>query len=167
MKSIEKTQVVNATKEKVWNALFTDYGDIYLHNPAITKSHNMNGATKGALGCIRHCDFLGGIFVDEEITQVKENENFTCTVTNSSYPPAVKEMYAFYEVASLGDDKTEVKMTLNILTDPEMVADGIAEQMNEPLGFYLLGLKYNIETGTAVTMENFPGIMQTLAGANN
>ncbi len=92
---------------------------------------------------------------------MKDNKTFT--VTNSSYPPAVKEMYAVYEVAPKGEDKTEVKMTLNVLTDPEMVADGIAEQMKEPLGFYLFGLKYNIETGTAVTMENFPSIQQTLA----
>ncbi len=163
MKSIELKQVVNAAKEKVWNAIFVDFGDIYLHNPGMTKSNNMNDATKGALGCSRHCEFVNGMFVDEEITQVKENENFTVTVTNSSYPSEVKEMYAVYEVASLGDDKTEVKFTLNLLTDPEMVAEGIAAQMKEPLGFYLLGLKHNIETGTEVTMENFPSIMQALS----
>ncbi len=167
MKSIELKQVVNATNEKVWNALFNAYGDIYLHNPGIVKSFNMNDATIGALGCSRHCDFVGGMFVEEEITQVKENENFTVTVTNSSYPPAVKKMYAVYEITSLGDDKTEVKMTLNILTDPEMIAAGIAEQMKEPLGFHLIGLKYNIETGKTVTMENFPNIMQALKEANN
>jgi len=167
MKSVEVTQVLNTTKEKVWNAIYNDYGNIHLHNPGMIKSHNLNGATKGALGCSRHCEFEGGMFVEEKITQVKENENFTVTVTNSSYPPAVKEWYAVYEIASLEDEKTEIKMTLNILTDPEMMADGIIGQMKEPLGFYLLGLGYHIETGTAVTMENFPNILQDLAKASN
>lgn len=167
MKSVEITQVLNASKEKVWKTIYNDYGDIHLHNPGIIKSHNLNGATKGALGVSRHCEFEGGMFVDEKITQVKENENFTVTVTNSSYPPAVKEWNAVYEVASIGDEKTEIKMTLNILTDPEMMADGIIEQMKEPLGFYLIGLGYHIETGTAVTMENFPTILQDLAKINS
>lgn len=162
MKSIEVTQVLNATKEKVWNALFNDYGDIHLHNPGIIKSHNLNDATKGALGCSRHCEFEGGMFIDEEITEVNENENFTVKVTNSSYPPAIKEWFSIYQINALGDDKTEVKMTLNILTDPEEMAEGMVEQMKEPLGFYLLGLGYHLETGTAVTMENFPSIMQSL-----
>jgi len=166
MKSIEVTQVLTAEKGKVWNALFNDYGDIHLHNPGVIKSHNLNGATKGALGCSRHCEFEGGMFVDEEITQVKENESFTVTVINSSYPPAIKEWYSVYEVASLGDDKTKVKMTLTIQTDPEIMADGMLEQMKEPLGFYLLGLGYYLETGTAVTMENFPSILQASAEAN-
>lgn len=167
MKSIEVTQVLNAAKEKIWNALFNDYGDIHLHNPGIVKSHNLNDATKGALGCSRHCEFVDGNFIDEKITQVKENKTFTVTVINSSYPPTVKEWYSVYELTSLGDDKTEIKMTLNILTDPEMMADGIVEQMKEPLGFYLIGLGYYIETGTAVTMDNFPNIMQTLSEANS
>ncbi len=162
MKSIEVTQVLNATKEKVWNALFNDYGDIHLHNPGIIKSHNLNDATKGALGCSRHCEFEGGMFIDEEITEVNENENFTVKVTNSSYPPAIKEWFSIYQINALGDDKTEVKMTLNILTDPEEMAEGMVEQMKDPLGFYLLGLGYHLETGTAVTMENFPSIMQSL-----
>ncbi len=167
MKSIEVTQVLNAAKEKVWNALFNDYGDIHLHNLGIVKSHNLNDATKGALGCSRHCEFVDGNFIDEEITQVKENENFTVTVKNSSYPPALKEWYVVHEVVSTEDEKTEVKLTLNILTDPEMMADGMVEQMKEPLKFYLIGLGYHIETGTAVTMENFPNIMQTLSEANS
>lgn len=162
MKSIEVTQVLNATKEKIWNALFNDYGDIHLHNPGIIKSHNLNDATKGALGCSRHCEFEGGMFIDEEITEVNENENFTVKVTNSSYPPAIKEWFSIYQINALGDDKTEVKMTLNILTDPEEMAEGMVEQMKEPLGFYLLGLGYHLETGTAVTMANFPSIMQSL-----
>lgn len=166
MKSIELTQVVGADKAKVWNALFTEYGNIYRHNPGMTKSYNMNDALEGSLGCSRHCDFVNGMFVEEEITQVEDNKRFTVTVTNSSYPPAVKEMFAVYEVAELGDDKTEVKMTLNLLTDPEMVADQILGQMKEPLGFYLLGLNHYITTDVEVTMENFQEIMQA-ATANS
>jgi len=167
MKTIEVRQVLNAEKEKVWNALFNDYGDIHLHNPGIIKSHNLNGATKGAIDCLRHCEFEGGMFVDEKITEVKEKESFTVTVTNSSYPPAVQEWFSVYELMSLEDKKTEVKMTLNILTNPEMIADGLIEQMKEPLGFYLIGLGYHIETGTEVTMENFPNILKTIAEANS
>lgn len=161
MKSIEVKQVLNTEQSKVWNALFNEYGNIHLHNPGIVKSHNLNGATQGGLGCSRHCEFVGGMFVDEEITQVFENEKFTVTVTNSSYPPAVKQWFADYEVSTVEENKTEVKMTLNILTDPEMMADGMLEQMKEPLEFYLIGLGYHIETGTAITMENFPSIMQS------
>lgn len=167
MASIEVKQVLNSEIEKVWNALYNDYGNIYLHNPGIVKSNNLNDATKGALGVLRHCEFVDGMFVDEEITQVTENKNFTVTVTNSSYPPAIKKWYADYEIEALEDNKTEVKMTLHVETDPEMMANGMLEQMKEPLGYYLLGLGYHLETGTAITMENFPMIMQGLSKANS
>lgn len=73
-------------------------------------------------------------------------------------------MFAVYTIKALGEDKTEVTMTLNILAEPEMVADGILAQMKEPLGFYLMGINHYITTGEEVTMENFPAIMQAAAG---
>jgi len=46
MKKSEFTETISATKEKVWQVLFDQYGDIQVHNPTMKSSNYMHNATK-------------------------------------------------------------------------------------------------------------------------
>lgn len=108
-KSVYK-EVVNASIEETWEVLFNQYGEIHIHNPLMVSSNYMHNASKGALNCVRHCKFDDKLFLDEKITEVNDNQNFTITVIKHNLP-FVKEMAATYSLSSIGTGKTEIEMT--------------------------------------------------------
>ena len=57
MNQSELHQTINATPGKVWETLFSQYGDIHLHNPTMTASSYLGDASEGAPGVARHCEF--------------------------------------------------------------------------------------------------------------
>ena len=46
---------IDASRQKVWDQALKDFGDIYLWNPGVSKSHTTNSKPTG-LGAERHCD---------------------------------------------------------------------------------------------------------------
>ena len=117
MNKSEHRVVINASKEKTWEVLFNQYGDIHIHNPTMQSSNYMHNASKGELNCVRHCEFSDKLFLDEKITEVNEDDSFTVVATKHNLP-FIKEMSATYELSSIGNEKTEVKMTSVVSFSP-------------------------------------------------
>ena len=118
MNKSEFREVINASKESTWEVLFTQFGDIHVHNPGMISSNYMDNKTKGELNCGRHCKFNEKLSLDEKITEVDENNKFTVVVSKHNLP-FIKEMSATYELSSIegvsGNEATEVKMTSFVL----------------------------------------------------
>ena len=57
---------INASREKVWDVLFNQYGDIYIHNPTMQSSNYLNDSFEGELNAVRHCQFTDKLFLDED-----------------------------------------------------------------------------------------------------
>ena len=55
-------------KNKIWEVLFNEYGDIHIHNPGMIASNYMGDATKGALNSARHVNFNEKLWLEETIT---------------------------------------------------------------------------------------------------
>ena len=140
MNKSECREVINASNEKTWEVLFNQYGDIHIHNPTMTSSHYMHNASKGELHCVRHCTFNKTLFLEEKITEVNENNGFTVVVTKHNLP-FVKELYATYELSSVGKDMTEVKMTSFVSTSPGFMIYLMRGQMGKSLVKHLFGMK--------------------------
>ena len=66
MNKTEFREVINASKEKTWDVLFNQYGDIHIHNPTMKSSTYLNNATQGELNCVRHCKFDDKLFLNEK-----------------------------------------------------------------------------------------------------
>ena len=98
--------VIYASKAKAWDVLFNQYGEIHIHNPTMQSSNYMNGASKGELGCVRHCQFSDKLFLDEKIVDVKDGEAITIVVEKHNLP-FVKEMKATYELTSISENETK------------------------------------------------------------
>ncbi len=106
----EFVEVINARPEAVWRVLFEEYGDIAVHNPTMQSSHYMHGASEGAVGCSRHCDFSDKLFLDEEIAEADELRSVTVVASEHNLP-FLREMRATYELKPVGEDATELTMT--------------------------------------------------------
>ena len=159
MNKSEFKQVVNASKEKTWEVLFNQYGDIHIHNPTMQSSNYMHDASKGELNCVRHCDFTDKLSLDEKITEVNGYNSFTVTVTEHNLP-FVKKMSATYQVTSIGNEKTEIKMTSLNSFSPGFMKYLMGGQMKKSIEKHLFGMKYYIETGKTVNMNNYSEIFK-------
>ncbi len=154
MNKSEFREVINASKEKTWEVLFNQYGDIHIHNPTMISSNYMHNASKGELNCVRRCQFDEKLSLEEKITEVTENDSFTVTATKHNLP-MIKEMSATYELSSIGNEKTEVKMTSFVSFSPGFMKYLMRGQLGKGLVKHLFGLKYYVETGKTVNKDNY------------
>jgi hypothetical protein len=159
MNKSEFREVINASKEKTWEVLFNQYGDIHIHNPTMESSNYMHDGSRGELNCVRHCKFDDKLFLDEKITEVNENNSFTVVVTEHNLP-FVKEMSATYELSSIENEMTEVKMTSYNSFSPGFMKYLMRGQLGKSLVKHLFGLKYYIETGKTVNKDNYSEIFK-------
>ncbi|MCJ8314829.1 MAG: hypothetical protein HRU38_22035 [Saccharospirillaceae bacterium] len=157
MNKSEFIEIINAPIQKTWDVLFNQYGDIQIHNPTMLSSNYLNGATKGELDCVRHCQFTDKYFVDEKITHIKANNCFTIKVTKHNLP-FVNQMSATYELTSLSENVTELKMTSFNSFSPSFMKYMMRGQMSKSLLKHLFGLKYFVETGKTVGIKNYSDV---------
>ncbi len=160
MSKSEFKQVINTSKEKIWEVLFNQYGDIHIHNPGMPTSKYIGNSTKGELNCSRHVTFNDKLFLEEVITEVNDTENFKVVATNHNLP-LMKEMSAIYELTSLGKNKTEVKMISIVTTSPGFMIFLVKGQLGKGLKKHLFGLKYYLETGKTINMDNYSEVYKS------
>jgi len=159
MKKTEYKEVINASLEKTWEVLYKQYGDIHIHNPTMPTSNYLNNATHGGLNCSRHCKFDDKLFLEETITEVKENKSFKVEAYNHNLP-FLKEMSAIYELSPIKDNKTALKMTSFVSTSPSFMIYLMKGQLGKGLIKHLFGLKYYLETGKTVNKTNYSQIFK-------
>ena len=159
MNKSELREVINASKEKTWEVLFNQYGDIHIYNPTMESSNYMHNASKGELNSMRHTKFSDKLFLDEKITEVDENNSFKVVATEHNLP-FLNEMSAIYELTSIEDDVTEVKMTSFNSTSPGFMIYLMRGQLRKNLVKHLFGLKYYIETGKTVNKDNYSEVFK-------
>jgi hypothetical protein len=153
-------ETINASRERIWEVLFNQYGDVYIHNPTMPTSNYMHQASKGELNCFRHCMFNDKLFVDEKITKAKENESVTMVVTKHNLP-FLKDMSATYELSIIGKDITEVKMTSLNSFSPGFMKYLMRKKLSKAVATHLFGMKYYIETGKTVDKNNYSKIFKS------
>lgn len=164
MNKSEFSNVINASQEKVWQVLFTQYGDIHVHNPGMVASSYLNDAKQGELNCQRHCQFDEKFGLDETITEVDELNSFSVTVSKHNFP-FIKKMHATYQLSSISNDAgepaTQVKMTSYVLFSPKFMKYLMRGQLGKGLQQHLFGLKYFIETGKTVQAADYAEIFKS------
>jgi uncharacterized membrane protein len=70
---------INAPKDEVW-AVLEDFNDVYLWAPGVSKSHAL-GDKRQEVGAARYCKLEDFGEIDEVITEWKQGEGFTYTVS--------------------------------------------------------------------------------------
>lgn len=157
MNQSELNEPIRASREDVWEILFSQYGDIHVHNPTMTSSNYLHEASNGALNVVRHCEFGKKLFLDEQITEVDEHTSFRVEVLEHNLP-FVQEMSATYELSSNQEGITNVKMVSFNSFSPGFMKYLMRGQMRKSVAKHLFGLKYYMETGKTVTPDNYAAV---------
>jgi len=145
--------IVNATYNKLWDVLFTRFGDTFLYNPNLVGSHFTKN-NSGELGCERECRLDAKTFIRETIVQVDHLKRFTLDVTGGNMP-MVKDMRVEVGLEPLSPEITRVVLHAVITTSPSFMSVMMKSVFKQKLLNMLIGLKYYLETGRPVTKKTF------------
>ncbi len=147
---------INASKENVWDALFVRFGEVHLYNPSLDSSHFIKGG-KGAVGCERQCDLDSKTRIVERIVKAEELKKFTIDIYDGNMP-MLETMIVDVELIELASKRISVQLTANFNTKPSFMGVMMKGMMRAKLTDMLIGLKYYLETGTAVSKKTYKPI---------
>ncbi len=106
METVKQSIALNTSKHEAWRVL-ADFGNADKYFKGIVNSY-LTSETKTGIGTIRHCDLpsMMGMkqFIDEEITDWKDGEEFTYVVTKTAAP--IKNGTATWRVRGDGRQST-------------------------------------------------------------
>lgn len=106
METVQQSISLNTSKTGAWEAL-ADFGNAHKYFKGIVNSYLTSEAEAG-VGTVRHCDLptMMGMkqYIDEEITDWKDGEEFTYIVTNTAAP--IKNGVATWRVSGDGRQST-------------------------------------------------------------
>jgi len=152
-KSFQTEIIINASREKVWDALYTRFGETYLYNPNLDGSHFVTGS-KGEVGCVRQCDMNAKTKIVEKIVNAKELKSFSIDIVGGNMP-FVEQGRINIELTTIGTNQTKVIFEMHYTSKPAFMAAMMKGMMRTKLTDVLIGLKYYLETGNAVSKKSY------------
>jgi Polyketide cyclase / dehydrase and lipid transport len=157
---IIQTEVeINATKAKAWEALFTQFGEIYLFNPNLEGSH-FSGGSKGEVGCERVCQLDAKTTIKEKIVSADELNNFRVEIIGGNIP-FVNTMLVDIKLHAIDSEKTRVEIEAGFNTKPGFMAILMKSPFKKKIKDMLIGLKYYLETGKKVSKKTYKPIFKS------
>ncbi|MBI3134733.1 MAG: SRPBCC family protein [Bacteroidetes bacterium] len=150
-----KTNVVtiHSSTETIWDLLFNRFGEIHLYNPNIEGSHELNNK-QGEVGCERECSLDKKTFIRERIVNADMYKSVTIDVIGGNMP-MVHEMRLKFLISPIGVGKTRVQLEVEYTTKPSFMAVLVKGMFRKMLFKVLVGLKYHLETGRAVSKSTY------------
>ena len=156
--TVKTTLKINASAEKVWQAMVLDYGNIGNFSPYIYTSDYVNGSLKGEVGAQRKCMFdkKGKQWVHEKIVDI-DYENMVMTnvpFDGKKLPLNFDNSRAFYSVTDNGDGTCTAGYEFQFRTKPAFMGALVKGSFKKQLSGTLVGLKHYVETGEVVNAKN-------------
>ena len=103
---IQTEIIINTSRERVWEVLYTRFGETYLYNPNLEGSHFVSG-TKGEVGCERQCNFDAKTKIVEKIVNAKELTSFSIDIVGGNMPFVDKGLVDV-ELFNVGVNQTKI-----------------------------------------------------------
>jgi len=75
----KSSTTINAPKDQVW-AVLEDFNNVYTWAPGVSESHGL-GSKQQEMGAARHCKLSDFGAIDEVITEWKQGQGFTFTIS--------------------------------------------------------------------------------------
>lgn len=148
--------LINASKQEVWNLLFHRFGETHLYNPNIEGSHGTNGKD-GQVGCERQCSIDQKTNIKERIVKAEEFQSITVDIIGGNMP-VVNEMQVIMLIDPVSLTQTKVRINATYTTKPSFMTGIVKGMFRKMLFGVLIGLKYYLETGNAVSKKSFKSI---------
>lgn len=113
MAKASATRTIDAPISKVW-ASWDNFGDIYVFNPNIVKSHLLNNKISTGIGATRQCDFTDGKnHIKERIIGYVPEQSMTIDIYDGTVP--LKRAVATITFVEVGLRRTEIKMEMDFI----------------------------------------------------
>ncbi|MEH6443958.1 MAG: SRPBCC family protein [Oceanospirillaceae bacterium] len=141
---------IDAPMDKVWSVL-EDFNNVYSWAPGVTESHGL-GSKHQEIGASRYCKLSDFGTIDEVVTQWKQGEGFTYTVSPLGPLNDAISRWSLIEVNSK-TTRLEVEFAYNIrfsVFGRMMHRLVMRKKLLSSLPDTLLALKKRIETGKLV-----------------
>lgn len=155
--SFKVETTVNTRLEEVWDLIYNRFGETALFNPNIEHSQFVTGL-KGEVGCERVCNLDPKTFVREQIVSANPQKSFTVDIVDSNMPMVEKMLVTLHLIPA--GEKTNVSITANYITKPAFMGTMVKGMFKKMLLKVLIGLKYHLETGNAVSKATFKPIFK-------
>jgi hypothetical protein len=149
---------INSSKDKVWDVLFNQFGNVNNFNPLIEGSRPV-GDIQGAVGAERSCDITSSSKIHERIAAVRGTESFDVEILEGGLP-MMDKMDGTWEIEELGPDRTKATFHFSYTTKPAFMAGILKSPMTKSMQGLVVGLKYHMETGGLVTKKNVKKIVK-------
>ncbi len=154
-RTVKVEMKIDASAERVWEAMVLDYGEISNFSPYIYTSEYTNGSLKGEVGAKRKCNFneKGTQWSHERIADVDEENMVMRNVVfdGAKLPLNFDNSQAFYSVKDNGDGTATASYEFQFRTKPAFLGMLAKGGFKKQLSGTLVGLKHYIETGERVT----------------
>lgn len=165
--------VINASPERVWEAMVLDYGEISNFSPYIFTSDYIKGSLKGELNATRKCSFnaSGSRWTHEKIVSI-DNDNMIMknVVIDAAKFPLNKDLsYAYYRVKDNGNGTSTASYEFHYRTEPGFMTGMVKGKFKKTLEGTVIGLKHYVETGEVVnaTTDNWKEIRKKYANSTS
>jgi carbon monoxide dehydrogenase subunit G len=146
---------INASKEKVWQAL-AKFGDICHAHPGVLTS-NLTSRQETGLGATRHCNFtMMGATSEERAVEWKEGEYMKIEAYELKNLPGIKTMTVDFAVRQKGNHSVLTSTMDYSMKNPlfDLMNNLMMKKMNaQLLDGIVAGHKKYIEGGEIVTQE--------------
>lgn len=150
---IEVEIEIHASKYKVWNKIFSCFGEAADYHPLVANSYYIAGPI-GAVGTERKCEIALGGWMREKIVAVRGQNEFDIELTQTNVP-LVKDMNATMKVFAIAEDRTKINALLRVNTNPSVFVYLVRSGLQKQFFSSLIGLKYHLETGNLVERKFF------------
>lgn len=175
-KTIKMEIKIDASAERVWEAMVGDYGEISNFSPYIYASNYESGSLKGALGAERKCLFnkKGTRWSHEKIAQIDQEKKVmrNIIIDAAKFPLNLDNSQAYYTVKDNGDGTATAGYEFQFRTKPAFMTGLAKGSFKKTLAGTLIGLKHYVEKGEIINAtngkykeikDNYDGIVKEIA----
>jgi carbon monoxide dehydrogenase subunit G len=155
MTKLKREIEINASKEKVWQAL-SNFGNICHAHPAVLTSH-LTSKQESGIGATRHCNFsMMSATAEERVIDWKEGEYMKIEAYELKNLPGIKTMFVDFAVRQKGNTSVLTSTMEYSMKNPlfDLMNVFMMKRMNAKLlDGIVAGHKKYIETGEIVTQK--------------